>query len=383
MRQLMTLTTYPAGVLTPATSEMTGCPAAEKQPEIVITGPLTLLFSIAVGVIVTNLFAPQTLVGLIGPSLGFSAAASGFVAMVTFLGYAGGLFLLVPLADLVENRRLVLCMLACAIMAAAGATLIPTAAFLLAVLFILGAACSAIQILVPLAATMAPPDRLGRVIGDVMGGLMIGILLSRPLASFIAEVSSWRAFYGLSALVMGLLMAVLARRLPQRRPEARSSYPALIASLWHLLRSEPVLRRRSLTASLAMAAFSLFWTAVALRLAQAPFHLDHRVPSHHHRGVRACGLGSFIPAWGVALITWPHGVKCCPSRCRSYRRSDARPSRDQSSPAGGTRSHYSLRRSVLPWRSGWRRDGRHHVGVGRMADDLCHRRWLWHRSVGR
>src|SRR5467141_2783047 len=139
MRQLMTLTTYPAGVLTPATSEMTGCPAAEKQPEIVITGPLTLLFSIAVGVIVTNLFAPQTLVGLIGPSLGFSAAASGFVAMVTFLGYAGGLFLLVPLADLVENRRLVLCMLACAAMAAAGAALIQTAAFMLAVLFILGA----------------------------------------------------------------------------------------------------------------------------------------------------------------------------------------------------------------------------------------------------
>jgi len=174
----------------------TVCPAPERDPEIVITGPLTLLFAIAVGVIVTNLFAPQTLVGVIGPSLGFTAAAGGFVAMVTLLGYAGGLFLLVPLADLIENRRLVLCMLACAAMAAAGASLIPTAASLLAVLFVLGAACSAIQILVPLAATMTPPERRGRVIGDVMGGLMIGILLSQPLASFIADVSSWRAFYG-------------------------------------------------------------------------------------------------------------------------------------------------------------------------------------------
>jgi len=54
------------------------------------------------------------------------------------------------LADLVENRRLVLCMLACAAMAAAGVALNPNCAFLLAVLFILGAACSAIQILVPL-----------------------------------------------------------------------------------------------------------------------------------------------------------------------------------------------------------------------------------------
>jgi predicted MFS family arabinose efflux permease len=241
-----------------------------------LTGPLTLLFAIAVGVIVTNLFAPQTLVGLIGPSLGFTSAAGGFVAMVTLLGYAAGLFFLVPLADLVENRRLILAMLTCAVIAAAGAALAPTAASLLAVLFVLGAACSAIQILVPVAAAMASPERLGRVIGDVMGGLMIGILLSRPLASLIADVSSWRAFYGLSALSMGVLTAVLARRLPERRPEARFSYPALVGSLWQLLRSEPVLRRRSLTASLVMAAFSLFWTAIALRLAQAPFGLGQR-----------------------------------------------------------------------------------------------------------
>src|SRR2546425_11954874 len=104
----------------------TASPAAEKEPEIVITGLLTLLFAIAVGVIITNLFAPQTLVGLIGPSLGLTAAAGGFVAMVTLLGYAAGLFLLVPLADLVENRRLILGMLACAAMAAAGAALVPT-----------------------------------------------------------------------------------------------------------------------------------------------------------------------------------------------------------------------------------------------------------------
>src|SRR3989442_12409016 len=109
-------------------------PAADKQPEIVITGLLTLLFAIAVGVIVTNLFAPQTLVGLIGPALGFTAAGGGFVAMVTLLGYAGGLFLLVPLADLVENRRLVLRMLACPTIAAAGTALIPTSASLLTVL---------------------------------------------------------------------------------------------------------------------------------------------------------------------------------------------------------------------------------------------------------
>ena len=251
------------------------CEAAEREPANAITSPLTLLFAVAVGVIVTNLFASQTLIGLIGPSLGFDAAG-GLIATATLLGYAAGLFLLVPLADLLENRRLIVRMLACAALVAGAAALAPTASSLLIALFVLGAACSAIQILVPIAASMAPPERRGRVIGDVMSGLMIGILLSRPLASLIADEFGWRAFYGLSAVAMTMLVLVLAMRLPQRRPVAQSGYRALIASLWRLLRAEPVLRRRALTASLAMAAFSLFWTSIALRLSQPPFQLSQR-----------------------------------------------------------------------------------------------------------
>lgn len=246
------------------------------QRPAVLTGPLTVLFATAVGVIVTNLFAPQTLVGLIGPSLGFDAAANGLVATATLLGYAAGLFLLVPLADLLENRKLVVRMLACAVIASGLAASAPSGAALLVMLFFLGAACSAIQILVPVAASMAPPEQRGRAIGDVMSGVMVGILLSRPIASLIADAWGWRMFYAVSAAAMAVLTALLAVRLPRRQPMAKASYPALIASLWHLLRSERVLRQRALTASLVMAAFSVFWTSVALRLAQSPYSLDQR-----------------------------------------------------------------------------------------------------------
>lgn len=250
--------------------------ALPNDPPHAMTPRLALLFAASVAVIVLNLFAPQTLVGLIGPSLGLQPAQNGLVAMVTLLGYASGLFLLVPLADLLENRRLVVMQLIVAIAAAAAAMFCTGAEALLAALFVLGAACSAIQVLVPIAAHMASPARRGQVIGDVMGGLMVGILLSRPLASLIADAWGWRAFYGISALAMALLVAVLASRLPARQPAATASYPALIASLWRLLREEKVLRRRALSASLVMGAFSLFWTAVALRLAQPPFGLGQR-----------------------------------------------------------------------------------------------------------
>lgn len=242
----------------------------------VLSPALTLLFACAVAVIVTNVFAPQTLVGLIGADLGLGEAASGLVAMATLIGYAGGLFLLVPLADLAENRRLVLRMLGAAVVLAGLAGLAPGAGMLIVTLVFVGAACSMIQVLVPLAAAMALPERRGQVVGDVMSGLMLGILLARPLASLVADTLGWRAFHGIVALAMALLWPVLALRLPQRQPAGNARYGALIASLGKLVAREPVLRWRALTAALSMAAFSLFWTAIAFRLAAAPFHLGQR-----------------------------------------------------------------------------------------------------------
>jgi predicted MFS family arabinose efflux permease len=256
-----------------------------------ITRSQTLLFAASVGIIVTNLFAPQTLVGLIGPSLGAAASESGLVSMATLLGYAAGLFFLVPLSDLTENRALVLRMLWAAALAAAAASFAPSAASLLAVLFVLGAACSCIQVLVPVAASMAPAGQEGRVIGDVMSGLMIGILLSRPIASLVADIFGWRAFYGISAAALALLAILLGLTLPRRKPPAHASYAGLIASLVGLLAREPVLRRRAFTASLVMAAFSVFWTAVALRLSAPPFDL----------GQKGIALFALVGAGGAAV----------------------------------------------------------------------------------
>jgi len=279
-------------------SQVPECIASEPEDEVseALAAPPTLLFAIATGVIIINLFAPQTLVGIIGPSLGFSESGAGLVAMASLLGYAAGLFFLVPLADLMENRQLVLRMLVSALVMAVAAAFAPTGWSLLIFLFLLGAACSAIQILVPIAAAMTPPEHRGRVIGNVMSGVMVGILVSRPLASLVADFWGWRSFYAISAAALALLTAVLALRLPERRPLTNASYGALIGSLFQLLRDEPVLRLRAFTAALMMASFSLFWTSVALRLAQPPFSL----------GQSGIALFALVGAGGAAA-TSPFG----------------------------------------------------------------------------
>lgn len=232
-----------------------------------------ITLAVAAGIIVLSLFASQPLAGVIGPSLGLDAAETGLVTTVTLLGYASGLFLLVPLTDLLENRRLIARTLAAGTLALFGAAIAPSAPLFLIASFLIGLTASAIQMLVPIAASLAPEAERGRVVGNVMTGLMLGILLSRPSASVVADYAGWRWFYGLLAGLIGMLTIVIVRIIPERRPTQNASYLGLLASLLVLLRDEPVLRRRATYQGLCMAAFGTFWTSVALRLALPPFDL--------------------------------------------------------------------------------------------------------------
>ncbi len=249
--------------------------AADDAPAE-LTTPLTLLFAFAVGVIIINLTAAQPLAGPVARAVHLPASLTGLVAMLPQLGYAVGMLFLVPLADLFENRRLTtITLLACAL-ALGAAAVAQQAWWLLLAVCVAGTTSCAIQILVPLAAAMARPEHRGSAVGNVMSGVMLGILLSRPFASLVEGTWGWRACYGLLALFDVLLAAALWFALPTRQPPVHASYRALIASLWSLWRDERVLRRYAVSAAVVMAAFSAFWTGIALRLVEAPFLLDSR-----------------------------------------------------------------------------------------------------------
>src|ERR1700761_5111302 len=119
----------------------------DSQPVAVTQRAPVVLFTITVAVLITNMFGPQTLVGLMASAFGLSTAASGTMAMISTIGYSAGLFFIVPLADLIENRRLITYMLTGASLSATGVILAPNAFVLFPLLFILGACSTVIQIL--------------------------------------------------------------------------------------------------------------------------------------------------------------------------------------------------------------------------------------------
>ncbi|SDN00194.1 Predicted arabinose efflux permease, MFS family [Paenibacillus jilunlii] len=249
--------------------------AQESTVSNAVPGWITFLLAASCGLIVANLYYAQTLVGPISAATHLSSGAAGLIVTLTQIGYVIGLLFVVPLSDIIENRRLTVTSLAVVVAALVAATLAPNAPlFLVASLFI-GLGSVAAQILVPYASYLAAEEHRGRVVGNVMSGLLLGIMFARPLASFVSGLWGWHAIFAISAVVIALLTILLSRVLPKRQPVPTMNYGGLIRSLGTLLKSTPVLRRRALYQASLFGTFSLFWTTVSLRLADT-YHLSQQ-----------------------------------------------------------------------------------------------------------
>ncbi len=235
---------------------------------------LTPLLSTACGLIVANIYYAQPLVGPIAAALGLSPAAAGLIVTMTQVGYGVGLLLVVPLGDLVENRRLIVLVTAVCIAALAGAALSRTAAEFLAASLLIGLGAVSVQILVPFAAHLAPDATRGRTVGNVMAGLLLGIMLARPLGSLITHAAGWQAVYVMSTVITALLVVALRLLLPRRTPPPGLHYLALLRSMAVLMLTTPILRRRALYHAFLFCVFSMFWTAAPLLLAGPEFRIS-------------------------------------------------------------------------------------------------------------
>jgi predicted MFS family arabinose efflux permease len=250
---------------------------------------LTALLAVACGLTVANLYYAQPLLDLISRSFHVGQGPATVVVTMTQVGYVLGLLFLLPIGDLLENRVLVTRTLVLTAVSLVVAAVAPGFGVFLAACVLIGVSSVVAQILVPLAAHLAPAGQQGRIVGRVMSGLLLGILLARTVASLLAEVAGWRSIFYLSAGLMAALAAVLWRTLPAREPDHSAGYGSLLASVGGLVRDEPVLRRLALSQACIFGAFSAFWTAIAYELI-----------GEHHLGQDAIGVFALVGAAGAA-----------------------------------------------------------------------------------
>lgn len=246
----------------------------EERP-VALSPGLMALFAFACGATVANIYYAQPLIGLISHALGMQEQLAGLIVTLTQLGYGAGLFFIVSLSDLVENRKLIQAMTLVLIAGLVGVGLSASVAMFMAASFLVGIGAVGTQVLVPFAVHLAPENARGRVVGNVMAGLLSGIMLARPVSSAVAAYFGWRSMFFLSAAAMLGLLVLLSLRLPRRTPKGGMHYGQILLTTLRLLATIPALQRRAFYQGSVSMVFNLFWTAVPLALADR-FGLDQR-----------------------------------------------------------------------------------------------------------
>ena len=260
---------------------------------------LILLMSVATGLAVASNYYAQPLLDTIARAFNLSASSAGFIVTAAQLGYAAGLLFLVPLGDMFERRMLIVSMT----LLAAGGMLITASSHSLTMM-IIGTALTGLfsvvaQILVPLAATLASPEKRGKVVGTIMSGLLLGILLARTVAGLLASLGGWRTVYWVASVLMVVMALALWRGLPKVKQENHLNYPQLLASVFSLFTQDKLLRTRALLGCFTFANFSILWTSMAFLLAAPPFNYSEATIGLFGLAGAAGALGA-RPAGGLA-----------------------------------------------------------------------------------
>ena len=225
-------------------------------------------------VCVSTIYLTQPILNLLAEVLHASIREMGIVTTVTQIGFGAGILFLVPLGDVIAKKRLILAKLGLVAAALVATGFVSSVPAMAAGSLAIGLFASAAQDFVPLAAELSPPERRGRAIGTVMGGLLLGILGSRMLSGALAEWAGWRVPFFVSASFALVVAALTWRKVPSIPPTHAATYPALLRSIAALVAHQPLLVVSTMGQGFLGLTFSAFWTMLSFHLGEPRFHLS-------------------------------------------------------------------------------------------------------------
>jgi len=235
----------------------------------------TLLLAVAAGLAVANVYYAQPLLGAIRHDLHIGGAVIGIVITVTQIGYGLGLFLVAPLGDLVDRRRLIIGQMLLVALALAAVAFARSGVMLLGAMAVAGLLAVVAQVIVAHAASLAAPEQRGRIVGTVTTGIVMGILLARTVSGFLSDLCGWRSVYLVSAAASLAVAGLLAAALPgQHKAVVAIPYGRLVTSFFTLFVELPILRIRATLAALIFFSITVLLTPLALALSAEPYALS-------------------------------------------------------------------------------------------------------------
>ena len=236
-----------------------------------VTVPLAILFAIASGLAVGNLYWAQPLLAEIAQGFGAAASDAGVLVTVTLAGYALGVLLVVPLGDMLSRKLLIPLVMGASALALALSAAAPGLALLACALAFVGLTTVSGQIIIPFTRETSAPTEVGKMAGIVASGFTTGILLSRLISGIVASAAGWRTVFIMAAVLNAAMAILLARAIPRMPKRQRIPYHALLASVVRTALHAPGLAPLMAVNGLSFLAFNMFWTAATFLLSGEPF----------------------------------------------------------------------------------------------------------------
>lgn len=249
----------------------------ETKEQTILTKPILWFLTISTGLIVANIYYNQPLLGLIAKDFNITESKASKIAMLTQMGYALGLFLIIPLGDKIARKRLILFSMFLTMIFLITIATVTNLMLLYAVSFALGIVSVVPQLFIPMVAELSAENSRTQNIGMVMSGLLIGILASRMISGIVGDYFGWRFMFYIAFGLMILTTVFIYLLLPQTYPHFKGSYVSLLKSVAHFAKTEPLLQLASLRGALGFGALSALFTTLVFHLEEAPFLADASV----------------------------------------------------------------------------------------------------------
>lgn len=253
---------------------------------------LNLSFGFASTFTVANLYYCQPLLIEFSDAFGVSYSEVSIIPTLVQAGYAIGLLLISPLGDLVRRRQLILGLVTISTCLTIGLAITDSLRVFSALTFLVGLISVTPQIILPLAADLAPPARRGSAIALILAGLLLGILVARLLAGVVAQFSGWRVVYyvaiGVQAFIAVWCWAVIPD-VPEKN--VGLTYWKVLMSMAKFAVTEPVLVQACALNMASSAVFASFWVTLTFLLGGEPYEYSTLV----------IGLFGLVGMLGIAV----------------------------------------------------------------------------------
>lgn len=243
----------------------------KNTPQNYLTKTLLWLMTIGAGLVVANNYYNQPLLGKIAKEFNISESTANNIAMLTQIGYALGLLLLIPLGDMFKRKKIIVADFVLIVLSLLTFALSTNIYVTFAASFLIGFSSVIPQMFVPIAAQLSKPEEKGKNVGLVMSGLLVGILVSRVFSGIVGEILGWREVYYIAIGVIIIFGISIVIVLPDIKPTFKGTYSQLMQSLVYYLWTVPSLRLASLRGALGFGSFMAFWTTLTFHLERPPF----------------------------------------------------------------------------------------------------------------